>query len=311
MPLQTLDSLPPEATDALLGAVGEAAQQAANQASGLPWGAEALAAAGLVVGLALWLAGRKVLRPFFALAAASLLGAAGFFLPAGLGASFNPHLTLAVGAVTGAVVGMLLYRFAMALTLAVALGALSPTLFAAATGLHAQRPAQQRALSPEELALPGVPMQGADPSAEAQPAHEAAAAAGEAAPLPDQGAEAAQRVRAFLREASLELEARWVALPLNVRLLLLGVSASGALVGFLAGMAFPKPVALMATAMVGPLLWVPCGLSLASLHGLDLSAVAPETAQSWLLVWLVLSAVGAAAQWTAFSRKADSSKAES
>lgn len=307
MTQQTLENLAPGATDALLGAVGDAAQQAAGQAADLPWGAEALAVAGLLVGLALWIAGRRVLRPFFALAAASLLGAAGFFLPAGLGASFNPHLTLAVGALAGAVAGLLLYRFAMALTLAIALGALSPTVFAVATGVHAARPAAQRALAPEELALPGVPMQGGQP-----PAAEAAEASGSpeatAAAQPDQGALAAQRVRAFLREASLELEARWVALPLNVRLLLLGVAATGALVGFLTGMAFPKPVALAATAMAGPLLWVPCGLSLVSLQGIDLSAITPETAQSWLLVWLVLSAVGAAAQWTAFSRKADTAK---
>ncbi|RMD59967.1 MAG: hypothetical protein D6824_10205 [Planctomycetota bacterium] len=311
MTQQTLENLAPGATDALLGAVGDAAQQAAGQAADLPWGAEALAVAGLLVGLALWIAGRRVLRPFFALAAAALLGAAGFFLPAGLGASFNPHLTLAVGAVVGAAVGLLLYRFAMALTLAIAMGALSPTLFAVATGVHAPQPSAQRTLGPEELALPGVPMQGAQPpAAEASTAAEAEEPAAASLP-PDQGSEAARRVRAFLREASLELEARWVALPLNVRLLLLGVAATGALVGFLTGMAFPKPVALMATAIVGPLLWVPCGLSLASLHGLDVDAVTPHTAQSWLLVWLVLSAVGMATQWTAFSRKADSAASDS
>jgi|GEM_PF-4121804 len=290
--------IPPAARE-LASAAVDGVNGAGAAAANLPWGADALAITGVLVGLALWLAGRKLLRPLFAVGAAGLLGALGFFGPASLGITFSPHLTMAIGAVAGALVGLFLFRFAMAVVMASTMAIVSPVVLAAIVGISASAGVAV-ALSPDQQLLEGVPIQGT--SAPATPAVQIDEAAPKAS---SNTSTAARKVAAFMKQAYLELEDRWVQLPIQNRILLLGVAASGAAVGFLAGLLIPKVVALFATALLGPLIWAPCALSFANLHSVNLAAIAPGSAQSWLFVWLGLSAVGVVVQWTAFPGKAD------
>lgn len=286
--------------DSLTSAAGQAARalpsaiDAAHSVSDLPWGADALALTGVLLGLALWLAGKRLIRPLFALGAAGLFGAIGFFGPASLGVSVSPHIGLATGAVAGAIIGVVLYRLAMAAALGVAMALATPILLAVVLGVQAP---EARALSQQDMLLEGVPMQGDAPAA--MPARDA-----HAAPV-DVNVDAARKVRAFVKEAYLEAESRWVALSLRDRVILLGVAFSGGAVGFLTGLLIPKTVALLATALLGPVLWAPCAIALGRLHNVRLDAIAPSTAQGWLIVWLGLSAVGVVVQWTARSKRAD------
>ena len=110
--------------DSFIGALDHTAQAVA----GVPWGVHALVGAGAVAGVILWLAGRKVLRPTVVLLFA-LAGGAGATLlaPRVCFASAAPELTWAVvGLAAGAVIGLALFRFAMAVALGTVLGLAAP-----------------------------------------------------------------------------------------------------------------------------------------------------------------------------------------
>jgi hypothetical protein len=98
----------------------------------LPWGVHALVALGMVVGIALWLAGQRLLKPMLVTTAA-LLGAVvgGLVVPStSWGASLSVWHGLGIGLVAGLMVGLLLYRSAMAVGFGVVLGAALPLIAA-------------------------------------------------------------------------------------------------------------------------------------------------------------------------------------
>src|SRR4051812_43116232 len=92
----------------------------------LPIGAHGLAAAGLVAGLVLWLIGRKVIKPIFAVLGAIGGGSVGFFVgPAvaagDVGGISTPYLGMGIGAAIGVSVAIVLFRVAMAVSTGVVL----------------------------------------------------------------------------------------------------------------------------------------------------------------------------------------------
>lgn len=100
----------------------------------LPWGIHAVVAMGMVAGLVLWLAGRRVLKPLLITVAAILGGLlGGLVVPStSWGASLTVWHGVGIGLVAGLIIGLLLYRSAMAVSVGVVMGAALPLIAAAA-----------------------------------------------------------------------------------------------------------------------------------------------------------------------------------
>ena len=113
------------------------AQAGAQALSELPWGAHAIAGAGLVVGVALMLAGRKLMRTGMILAAAVLGGVFGFYAGPSVGLAVDPNILLAVGLALGAVAGVMLYRATVGVTVMLLLAAAGPLIAAGVMRLSA------------------------------------------------------------------------------------------------------------------------------------------------------------------------------
>ncbi|MGH7130465.1 MAG: hypothetical protein ACREJO_00760 [Phycisphaerales bacterium] len=91
----------------------------------LPWTMHVVVGAAFIAGVALWLAGRRFIRPATVLVGCAFGSAIGFvMLPVLMPTSgLSPYLGLAVGLVAGLLAGMLLYKLATAMTFGSMLGA--------------------------------------------------------------------------------------------------------------------------------------------------------------------------------------------
>ncbi|MEC9374638.1 MAG: hypothetical protein VYC34_12375, partial [Planctomycetota bacterium] len=141
---------------------------AASPASS-PLGADLVTVAALVAGLALWLVGRRLIRPLYAVLFAAVGGLIGFILPAATGVSVNPNVTLFAGVILGGLAGLALFRISMAVALATMLGVVAPiaTAFVLRIQPAALGEGQEGALAGEHLFLEDIPVrEGAGPESE-------------------------------------------------------------------------------------------------------------------------------------------------
>ena len=287
----------------------------------LPWGAEAIAAAGLIAGLLLWLWGRKLVKPLYALVFGVGAGLIGFTGPAMVGLNVDPNLLMVALALFGVIVGLIIFRITMGITLGVVLG------FAVATGAVLAMGAQGEAVKAAETApIPGeesIYREGAgiDQDLGSEEVHrnldelaaglsatpEDTSAASAEGPTDAQriALSASRQVRAFMLELLDEVGLWWESIPIRLRVGALGGWLMGFALGLLLGMAKPTIVAGFASAFVGAAIWLPSGAYLA--HWIDLpgSGLLPRSAGVWASVWVVVSCVGAGIQWTKRKPTAD------
>ena len=262
------------------------AQTGAVTLSELPWGAHAIAAAGLVLGVALLLVGRKLLRTGVIVGAAIAGGAMAFYAPASFGVNFDPNILMAAGLAAGAIAGLMLYRLTVSLSLMV-LMSLAGVLIAgsmmrvSAGSLPAPEPtdAEQTELAAELLS-----------SETAQDAAE----------------HAWERVRAFGGDVAAAAGDEWAALDGREKSVLLGSGLLGAAAGLLLGAVFPKRSAAAMSSFAGAALAIPSAAWLAETMIADSARFLPTSAAAWLSAWAGLSVVGMAVQWTSVRRRADS-----
>jgi len=279
----------------------------------LPWGASAIAGAGLITGLMLWLWGRKFVKPLYALVFGVGAGLIGFTGPATLGLNVDPSILMVALAIFGIIVGLIVFRITMGLTLGVVLG------FAVATTAVIAIGAQSDAIKAAETApIPdeeSVYREGAEiveqlGSEEVQHSLDDLAAS-----LTDDDAEpsdteriaisAAKQVRAFMLELFNEVGLWWETIPIRLRVAALGGWLAGFALGFLVGMSKPTLVAGFASAFVGAAIWLPSGAYLAHWIGIPGIGVIPSNAGFWAGAWVVIACVGAGIQWTKRKPSAD------
>ena len=253
--------------------------------------------AGLLIGLVLWLLGRKIARPACAMS--------GLVTAACAAAIFARHLDspswqlgLVVGSgVLGCVVAYLLFRIWMGITCAVLLALALPMLVA----IWFDSPVQR---GPDDVEQLMVDPESGDRSQDDDENQ-----------MDEDDDEDESDVRAagqffdwlepMLDWARDDLKDWWDGFePATQRTVLL-TAGIGALIGLLAGLIFPYMAASIESALVGTLLVVGCGLLLLNLYAdvdTDLTARNPITLVS--AVGLI-TAVGVVLQWTVFRRKAD------
>lgn len=286
----------------------------------LPWSADVVLAVLLISGLLMWGFGRRLVRPLFLLVAAALIGSAGFFLLPEF-APISPGAGLLVGAIGGAIAGLLLFRIAMASILA---AVLTITFPAAACVVMQVQPSwsqtaatNERPPESEHLFLDDVPVilnELSDNSREDRSDgfsyKNARERVGEV--LEDERVKAGtDRAREFLIQLGDELRAEWSQLPDNQRWVIVTTSLLGSLIGFFFGLTWPKHVAALTTASAGAAVWIPAGSAIAVANNAPGVHLLPESARMWIGVWMLVAACGALLQWTALKPRADKKKDES
>lgn len=276
----------------------------------LPWSAHTIILGTLILGVLLWLFGRRSMK--LAFAGLGLWGGVvlGVTLPAIVGVTAPGWICGGIGGVIGLVLGLGAFRF----TIAASLGALAAVVapLVAAGVLHvrplpAGDPAPPRselsenAIDPHALdgLVPGLLPDGA--------ASVEAGAAAEPAPPNDAEIvirEGALKVREFFAALWEELKPHWQAQGDRERLVIIASSVLGGLLGIALGMMLPRKAAGLVTGFVGAALWMFAAIWLVNLAGWALPSVLPETPSGWVLLWAALGVVGTLFQWTGLlSRK--------
>ncbi|MCB9847613.1 MAG: hypothetical protein H6814_04290 [Phycisphaeraceae bacterium] len=299
-----------------------AGQHATATPVSLPWGAEAIAAAGLIAGILLWLWGRKLVKPLYALAFGVGAGLIGFTGPATLGVNVDPNILMVALGIFGVIVGLIVFRITMGLTLGVVLG------FAVATGavlaIGAQADAVKAAQtapvpSEESIYLDGAEIVENLGTEEVQRRLDAMTESLVSGDTSDSRSidiaepsdaeriarSAAKEVRAFMLELFDEAGAWWDTVPIRLRVAGLGGWLMGFALGLLLGLARPTPVAGFASAFVGAAIWIPCGAYLAHWIRIPGHELLPTSAGAWASAWIVIACIGAAIQWTKRKPSAD------
>jgi hypothetical protein len=205
--------------------------------------------------------------------------------------------------VVGALMGVVLYRFAMATSFGVVLAVAVPLSAAIALRVPEsdaapqQGPPTMSSHQDEELArtietlrqsvTPDRPEADNAPAPEATDRQRVAAAVNSAT----------QHVRTFLEALDQQLKARWDLLPTSHRLILGGSTAVGLALGVVLGLLLPRWAAGAVTAMFGAAVWLPCSLWFWTALGLPGAGSLDHRPDLCLLVWAAASVTGMAVQW--------------
>lgn len=301
-----------------------AADQFLPHLQSLPKAVLFLPGLGLLTGLVMWLTGRRVVRPVFAIFGLLAGGVLGFFFLPMLGVEEiakapSPYIGLIIGAVGGLVAAILAFRFAMAVSTA-AVAAIVASLGASvylnyAAPMPGAADQTQAGLSADEQMLDGVtiaqPQEEEDPPETIQdedssvpdrdttPDSQTAELEREPVDLTELALRSASaRTQAFLKELWLEVSAAFSDLPPAHRLAISGSCLFGAVLGLLIGLVAPVRASAVVTAMLGAAVWLP---SLAWLtHALKMpgQSVLDHGAMGWLVIWIVISLIGTIFQFT-------------
>lgn len=275
--------------------------QADPAVNSLPLAAHILAVLGLGCGLVLWLVGQKVLKPVFGLLGAVFGGLIGFFTlpsiaPGAVANIPSPYVGLAVGAVFGLGAGLMLFRFAVAISTAIALGLAGTLIGAASINFTPMQNATQN-LSALKSSATQAGKQAFDPTITSKKEQAIAIAK----PV-------AQVVKEFIENWAEDVKAAWAALT-GEQQVILGLSGlGGAAVGFFIGLFAPVKSSAIATSLFGSavclpsLMWIVNALEVPGREKLDRGAI------FWLIAWVVVATIGFAVQVTGGRRKKKSAE---
>lgn len=266
--------------------LGDLAQWVPSQAALL-----GILTAAAIAGIVLWLAGRIVLKPaivFLLALAGGALGAIAAPMLAG-----NEPIPVAAGAgiglSLGALLGLVLFRFAMAVALGATLAIAVPLAAAVPLGMPQQVDEAWAA-----IAAPPPPPTAA--AAASQPLRSSSWDAAAADPNEPDLAHRAGAATAVAHHALRALDSRWAALSAGDRAVMALSSIAGAVLGVALGLILPLWAAGVTTALLGPAVWLPClicGVRTAGIATPDTLARGPA---EWLMIWGGLAAVGLAIQ---------------
>lgn len=262
----------------------------------LPFSTHSVVVAAMLAGVVMWLAGRHVLRMAFV-----LLGMAGGALAAHLllpliSTGIPVAAAIVIGAAFGGVVSFVAFRFAIAMWFAMIGAALGAGVCIVIVGISMPKPAEEP-LSLEEMFLSGVPIEGEALTDEIE---------GVGPPAPDELSpseeRAMERVRAFAGHLGDEASRMWRGIPGEDRLKLVSSTLLGLGLGGVLGFFAPKRSAAILTATIGSAVVMASALWLASAVAIDAPRLPIPV---YVLVWIVLSAVGMKVQFMGHKKPAD------
>ena len=304
-------------------------------AQSLPEGGMVPLFVALAAGLALWLAGVKIVRLVFLVLGAALGGFVGAVLMPLTGLpSFdlgpivlNPGFTgLIVGGIFGALAAMGMLRLVISLTAAGAMAVAGAT--AALIFIHFN-PTNGAPAPTDPSAEQTAPL--FDPSPQlAQLAEKQTAEAmdrlNNALP-PDSSAsaliddlnteenrerirDAAERSKAYLKQVSDAIKADYERRPARDKLIILSSTVAGLALGLLMGVAMPKRSSALVTALFGSALWLGAGVALIRANADPDPGFITQPPVTWAVVWAIAAVAGMAIQFGLIKRKGNKPAAE-
>ncbi|MBL8746194.1 MAG: hypothetical protein JNK58_07545 [Phycisphaerae bacterium] len=280
-----------------------------------PWTVHVAAAMALLIGMLIWLAGGRLMRPAF-IALGALVGIAfAHLLPDVIAQWLSPWALSAVGAAVGALIGWLAFRVLVANTLALVIALVSTLAVAAFVKLpvpSGEPPATESTSSERAPATNPRTLEEWFASLQLNQLKESVGAAVEAAKarldetadqpddpdgpgsLADLTVERGSRaVKVFAARSWQQLVYFWnTDLDPRGRALLLLALVLGYLGGLVLGFALPKRAAAVTTAMIGPAVWMPAAAYGVVALGLPLASRIPTDPLVWLIAWAALAGVG-------------------
>lgn len=272
----------------------------------------------LVVGVVIWLIGRRIARTACAVCGLVLGGLGGYVLGEMLSDQGAFVLPLVIGAgIAGALLAGLLFRVWIALSGAALLALAVPAAVLVWQGTPAEEPeatasAEVEAEAEAETAA-DVPDEPAGPVGVAELlrrslTEEGELAAGEEAERAEveEVIEAAADVaRQWYDEQTQRVSEWWADLGPGTRGTIYLAGAIGAGLGLVLGLVAPFVAASFESALVGSILLLLAGRELTAMHASGAAAYFPQSPRM-VLVWLgLITVLGFAIQWTLFYRRAD------
>ena len=251
--------------------------------------------AGIPIGLVLWLLGRKIARPAYAIG--------GLITAACAAAVFARHMDsppwqlglIVGGGVLGCVLAYLLFRVWVGITCAVLLGLVLPMLIAIWFS-----PPTQHGPGNIELLLVNPENGGRGQDDDENQKNNAEAESNPQAT--EQFFDGLERTRKW---ASHDLRTWWEAFELATQRTYLLTAGISALTGLLLGLIFPYAAASIESSLAGTLLVACCGLLLLNLYA-DINAdLTVQNTKILATAVGLITAVGVVLQWMVFRRKAD------
>ena len=304
----------------------------ANSTQTLPEGGMVPLAIGVIAGLALWLAGVKIVRGVFLAIGAAVGGFSGAVLIplTGLPAfdlgpvTLTPGFTgLIAGGIIGSLVAMGLLRVVITFTAAGAFavaGAMAALVF-----LHVSPPTSgDAAFDAQGLALNEAtpPIIDFDQEARRMAAERLTDEARSLADsVPDGTAasellddlnteenrarirDAAERSRAFVEGVYDKVMADYESRPARSKLILASATMAGLGLGLLLGLLMPKRSSALVTSLFGSALWLGAGNALLRANTDPTPEILDQPPLVWAVVWGVIAVIGMAAQFGLIKRR--------
>lgn len=286
---------------------------------------------GLAAGLALWLAGVKIVRTVFLALGAAAGGFVGSVLlplsgmpDLNVGITLTPGFTgLILGGIVGAIAAMGLLRVVVILTAAGAMaivGAMAALVFLhfnptnpadhdgptdappAEYSESAQDPTEQLARRAREQTAEALDLLNRSVP-DGTPASEL---------IGDLNTEenrervrdAAERSRAFVAGVADKVRADYERRPDRDKLVILSSTLAGLAVGLLIGVAMPRRSSALITSLAGSALWLAAGVALIRANADPAPAFISQPPLVWAVVWALTATAGMAVQFGLIRRKA-------
>lgn len=273
----------------------------------------------VVLGIFLWAAGKRILRGGFAALGLIIGGMLGWLVGDMLNLGAGAWIAAVVGALVLACIAALAFRFAIAAVMAVILGIAAP--LCALTVAEVQAARAGRSLHDGEVhnlatdkivewwEKPGVAdarEQISDQIKSMSDALSSTAESAKTAPvLPEEAKVHIEEIRRFSQRMIDAIEEKWSQTPESLRPTLIVSAVCGGILGLILGAIASSLSAVVITALGGSLLWL-SGLQILALRlSVPDGPWMPATGTSWLIVWLITSAIGFGIQWTFRKRRAD------
>lgn len=280
-----------------------------------------------LIGLGLWIVGRRFLRAGLVLAGLLIGATLGWvawelFVP-----PFTPWILVGIGAILLACLAILTFRFAVAGTLAIVLGLAAPAAvwtFDDFQGVAdmVQQEAGETETPPEaspEAPPEAPPDEVLDPEGLASDLAEGfiGTEAGQAVAdeflgididkqdVYDAAKENLPKLRGYSDWAIKKVSGVWEQSPPELRPQMIAASVIGVLVGFILGAFLPTLSSSVVTSFGGAMLLLICLQVVNERLGGNEGWWVPAKATQWLVLWLITSIIGIGIQWTIRAKPAD------
>lgn len=253
----------------------------------------------LIAGAMLWISGRRVLKPTFAVLGALAGGFLGNAIVPGMGIDSMFGLSggmagAAVGGALGALAAILIFRVAIGVLAATVVGGLA--VLAASIFIQTSEPIPETPTTDSESAL-----------VEPENSLDEDSATWRDQLTLDNAQKATEEPKEFFGDIYRGFKAElWDPLDGGDKMLLTSSGLAGFVAGLALGVFAPKKTTALVTAFAGAGMWLPALYFLSQSLDLPGKAMFERTPIEWLAIWLVISMTGLFIQWQGLKKKDES-----